>query len=478
MRILQLGLAAGLLAAGTLYADLTVKGGDDKTKAGPKINVPGALNNGAVRPANMLKKGPLSEVLRFKDGDTLHGSLLSINKETGLTWTRPDINAPIVTKLTNIRGAKLFRQPAAEPKGARVELTNDDVLYGNLVALTEEDLTLQTWFAGKLVIPKVMVRSISPGSKGGGTLLFSGPGKLSEWGYKSGSWKLKSGKLECYNGQIGRNLKLPDKVHIRMDVSWTGSYPSFSIISHTKDIKRYHNDCYNIQFSSNYVYLYRGSGNQNFGNVSYKQLRTMKKAKLDIYVDKANKNVALMINGNLVKQWTGLNYAPSGDGFMLISHGGYGPTTFSGIRITRWDGKVPTAQANSSAVTKKDLVYFTNGDKMTGKVLGIKDGKVRLKPGFADPIPVPIKNVGQIMFGDDESERARRNGGDVQLYFHNGDRLTMKLLGLKTGKVSGKSENFGTKDFDLSAFVGLRFNIYDENASDSNEKFEELLFQD
>ncbi len=476
MRIAQLGSILILMLGTQLtFAGLEVDGGGDKKENGPKIDVPDPAG-GAARPTNLQKKGPLSEVLRFKDGDTLHGNLVSIN-DKGLTWTRPDINAPIITKLTHLRGVKLFRQPAAEPTGSRVQLTNDDVLFGKLVGMNAEELTIQTWFAGKLVIPKVMVRSITPGSKGGGALLFSGPGKLSDWGYKRGSWKLKSGKFECYSGQIGRDLKLPNKVHIRMDVSWTGSYPSFSIISHTNDIKRYHNDCYNLQFSSYYVYLYRGSGNQNFGNLNYRQLRQMKKVKIDLYVDKDDKKVALMLNGNLVKQWAGLNYAPSGNGFMLISHGGYGPTTFSNIRIMRWDGKVPSS-GGTTKVEKQDLVYFTNGDKMTGQVKEINYGKVVLKPGFADAIPVPITNVAQITFGDEEAERARRNAGDCQLYFHNGDRLTLKLLDLKDGKINGKSENFGTKDFELSAFIGVRFNVYDEDAEDSNEKFEELLLQD
>ncbi len=470
------GLSALVLLGGLgtwLQAGLEIDVDDDKDT--PRINVPqpagGAIT--AKRPAKLLTKGPLDELLRFKNEDTLHGNLVSIDEKSGLTWIRPDLNGPIITKLTHIRGVKLFRQPAAQPSGARVQLSNDDVIYGALVSMDKEELVLDTWFAGQLKIPVVMLKTIQPATTGG-ALLFSGPGKLSDWGYKNGSWQLKGGKLVCQSGQLGRQLKLPDRIHIKLDASWTGTYPSFSIISHCKEIRRYYRESYNLQFSSNSIYLYRGNGNENFGQLNYSQLRRMKNVRIDLFVDKKDKKVALMLNGALVKQWAGLHYAPPGGGFMLVSHGSYGPTTFANLRIMRWDGRVPSSTATAKA-TKEDLIHFSNGDKMSGKITGIKNGKVHFQTAFA-PIPVPIKNVAQIIFSDEEAERARRNAGDVRLYFHNGDRLTMKLIELKQGKIAGKSENFGEKTFDLNTFIGMKFNIYDEAETDS--KFEDLLFSD
>ena len=478
LRPLRPGLAALVLATGlAARAGLEVNA-PDNNPPGPKIDVPNPTTGGGGKPGD-ASRGPLDEVLRFKNGDALHGNLVRIQAETGLTWRRPDVTAPIVTALTNLRGVKLFRQAtAAEPSGARLELTNDDVLYGTLVKMTKDDLEFETWYAGKLIIPTVMVRSLCPGSKEGSLLLHSGLGALTDWSHRNGEWTVNGTRFECASGQLGRDLKLPDQVHVSLDVGWGGPYPSFSVVTHPGNVQRYYEDGYNVQFNSQYIYLYRGT-NQEFGQITYNQLRGMHKAHLDIYVDKPGKRVGLLINGALVKEWSGLNFVANGTGLVLISHGGYGPTSFSNLRVMRWDGKLPNEPAAAGGATTEDLVHFTNGDKMSGQVLEIANGKVLLKPGFADAIPVPAENVTQISFGEGKAERARRNAADAQLYFANGEHVTVELLELKDGKITGKSENFGAvRQLDLRAFAGMRFNIYDEEPAGTDGSFQDFLLND
>ena len=78
-------------------------------------------------------------------------------------------------------------------------------------------------------------------------------------------------------------------------------------------------------------------------------------------------------------------------------------------------------------------------------------------------------------FSDENAERARRNQNDVEVYFANGNRITINLSELKDGKLLGSSENYGKdKSFDLSAFIGIRFSLYNENIDKAD--FERILF--
>ncbi len=463
--------AVGLLLGSiNTFAALPVEGAEG-TKKGIAVPKPGT---GSGLDAVTAQKGPLSDVLRFKDGDTLHGNVVIIEKGK-LTWSRPDINAPIIMELKNLRGVKLFRDGASNKAGSKVELTNSDTYYGEIVSMNEDDFVLDTWYAGRLTIPKCMVRNVRPGSKAG-PIILSGFGKLADWPSKDGEPKLSGGQLRLNSGRVGRDLKLPDAVHVQVNVSWNGSYPGFNIVTHTSNTDNFYNDCYNLQINGNYVYLYGGQGNRNFGNHQYRELRKMNKAKIDFFIDKKKQVAVVMINNKLVKKWENLNYSPGGTGFILSSQGSYGATTFSGLKVTKWDGKLPTAgNANAGKGDKEDMVRFTNGDKMSGKILTIAQGKVTLKTEFAT-MPVPMKNVISMTFSDDDSERARRNKADVNLYFPSGETVTGSLLKMKKGRVTIKSENFETKEFDLRAFIGVKFNVYDDLSDEEKTRFDELIF--
>ena len=55
-------------------------------------------------------KGPLDDVLRFDNGDSLHGTLQAIKGDL-VTWKRPDVKNQIVTNVKNLQGIKLDGGP-------------------------------------------------------------------------------------------------------------------------------------------------------------------------------------------------------------------------------------------------------------------------------------------------------------------------------------------------------------------------------
>ena len=63
-----------------------------------------------------------------------------------------------------------------------------------------------------------------------------------------------------------------------------------------------------------------------------------------------------------------------------------------------------------------------------------------------------------------DTPRARHDENDVQLIYPGGEVLTIQLLGIKDGRIRGKSENFtGELSFDEKAFAGLKFHLHKED---------------
>ena len=171
-----------LMTAGAISARAALPAEDDNGTAANKIDVPDPeRGDGLQRPDQLKQRGPMDEILRFINGDELHGNLVRITPEKGLTWVRRDIEGELQVKLGRLCGIKLFQQPDAGTDGDRIVVTNGDNVYGKLTALTAESLHINTWFGGKLVIPRPMVARIVPAKASNERLLLAGFGKLSDW---------------------------------------------------------------------------------------------------------------------------------------------------------------------------------------------------------------------------------------------------------------------------------------------------------
>ena len=253
-------------------------------------------------------------------------------------------------------------------------------------------------------------------------------------------------------------------------MEWKSSYPQVYIIPYTNSIQNYYSHGYNIRIYSSYVQLYQGNSRQLGAQASF-NFRSMKKAQLDVMIDKDKKTVVIFINGKKIKEWKNVNYVPTGNN--LVLYGGSYTTSFNNLRISKWDGKVPDTIENK--VAKEDLIKFKNGDKMSGKVISIKDNIVKLKTSFAE-MPVPVKNITQMTFSADNLARARRNKDDIKAYFVGGSHVTFSLKSISDGKILGNSENFGTANFNMNAFLGLAFNIYDSEQNLTG--FESFIYSD
>jgi hypothetical protein len=111
---------------------------------------------------------PRPDLLRFENGDQLHGSFQGLKEGLLAVWQREDLTVPSEFKTEKIqkvilRGARPLKSSGAL---AHVALVNGDRLPGTLVGLDESTITVETPFAGVLKLPRNAVGMVAPAPLG------------------------------------------------------------------------------------------------------------------------------------------------------------------------------------------------------------------------------------------------------------------------------------------------------------------------
>ena len=466
---LAFALSAGPTRAGIVLEDQP----QDSTPSATPVNVPKPGDSSAPAAAG---KSNIPDTLRFSNKDTLHGSFVSFDKD-GVHWKSTEAKDPIVFQTGNLTEVKLdsHKPPAnaAQPNQA-ITLTNNDELPGTLISLDDKTLVLDTWYAGKITIPRAMIKGITP-LKGGGDVLYEGPTGMEGWtlgnnGNRAKSWTFRDGALIATSyGTIGRDMKLPDSSSIAFDLVSRGQN-QLSICIYCDSADNIGN-CYMFQINSNYIYLQRYSrngGNMNMmGQEQPVMLRgaMMRADKLhfDIKTNKATKTIWLYINGNLLKQWTDPGeFAGSGTKMIFSSNQGM-YAKVSNIKVTAWDGK-PEEPASAAGKSKEDSIKMANSDRVSGKLKSIADGKAIFASSYAD-LTIPLDRIEQIDLSGEGADQPKKNANDIRAYFADRGSITMELQSWDDKQVTASSPNFGTATFSPDAFQRLQFNLGTQAAS-------------
>ena len=470
-------LVAGFIAigmAGTVPAQVTL---DGAVLPPPQP----AANAGPTRAV----VAPGGDTLEFLNKDKLHGSLMAVTPEAGgVTWKHGSAEKSIDFNLSTVTRATLGPRKVTTgvPGTAAIYLTNGDMLPGNIVSMDGDKLVLDTGYAGKITIARLMVKSVTPNIKTSARI-YEGPTDLSEWTTYTGGgaqvqWRFKDGALYAVQQYpIGRLIeKMPDTADIRFDAAWRGAYPQFACVIYTDNVQENRNG-YILQVSGTSLYLQRlvrNSGSRSLERqVEYADFGNGKcrSATFNLLVNKSAKTITLLINGRQLTQWTDpAEFAGTGTGIAFRSNN-TGDLKISSIVISDWDGKTPEVAGDSGiAVVKDDLLRFINNDKGSGRLKSIAGEVVKFETSYAT-LDIPIARVVEIVTSTENAARARKNKDDVQMTFADRGLLTLQLERVEKDEVKGQSENFGKIALPLGALRRMDFNIYREKPADEADDF-------
>jgi len=454
----------GLPDASNVDAPAKARAPRETTTAKP---VKPAVTLPVVRPA-----GPTEGVIRFRNGDSLHGVLEQIDATGQVAWRHTEASEPLRFSLQNVMQISLAGVGRNESAGATaaVSLTNGDTLRGAVKSLDEATLTLDTWYAGTMQIKRVMIRRITP-LLGGEAIVMEGLGSLADWkrGGQPEAWQLRNGALLAMQpGTIGRDVGLPDQSSVEFDLTWLQLPVMLHVGLYGQRPDGIFGDGntagYWLMFAGNNAQLQRATRTETsqLGQIDIRKFIRNGKMRVAIRADKTKKSIALLLDGQLVKAWTDPGEW-SGDGrcltFVSQSRGEQN-LRISNLIVREWSGDVETG---GMVVTgQQDVLRLANNDRVTGTVESIKDGTVAVVSTVA-PLTIPLERVAEINFASENFERARRMAGDVIAAFHDGGRVTLALESVDAKTVNGEGENFGKVNFSRDAFRELQLHIYDED---------------
>ena len=426
--------------------------------------------------------------VRFYNKDQLSGSMESLTTER-LVWKSPILERPAPFFLKDIRDLTLAAVPpeSAARHEASITLTRGDVIRGQLAAVSNEAVELDTWFAGRMKFNRLNIADIKISERP--NLIYRGPTGLDGW-TQSGelsAWNFENSRLRSTAaGSIARNVDLPDECSITFDAAWRGSF-ALKLVFFSDDLASDHpTSGYELAIQSRSVYL-RSCKSQKFlgHTASAVTLQENEKARIEVRASLKSGKVCLFVDGEIIDVWTNpeVVHEEMGRGIHFITQN-ESPVQISDIQVSAWDGevdKLPSPQAMGGlrqfgiqgfmemedepepAPVKKNekrRMELRNGDRIDGEIVSIIDGIITLKTQFRD-VKLPVEALRSVALKPADLETSKRNNGDVRAWFADGSWLVFRLDGVGAGTISGFSQSFGTAEFKIAAFSRIEFNIYD-----------------
>lgn len=418
--------------------------------------------------------------LLFRNGDLLYGQLLGIDAQSTVRWRHPDAATPIEFKPGSVAQIN-FTAPAnspAHPRGTcQLLLENGDTLEGSLVSCDRQGLVLETWYAGRLNIPRAALQSLTfiPASAG----VFDGITGLDGWtmGAPGAAFPGQSGKWSYRNGafyatkpaSIARDLKLPDVAEIQFDLTWKGSL-NLAIAFYTDSLQPIllpiregspsFGGFYSLRFDNN---LYRnidlwpikkGENFRTLGPVPFPYLNNPGHMHVDLRISKPQHKIALFVDDVLLKVWDdSAGFVGEGTGMRIVQNPG-GALKLSNLRIEHWDGIL--MDDTESPDLAHDTFWLESGEKKTGDIQSMAGGKLTAISSNG-PMEISLDKLKAVDFAHPEAAQAQTNAASVRAMFVRGGNLTFTLESWRPDEMIVRSPDFGEARFNPTAFTRLQF---------------------
>ena len=418
------------------------------------------------------------DALVFRNGDLLYGQLQAID-EQGVRWHHADVAQPIDFKRDNITTIDFHAQPApsfAAETPCHVLFHNEESLDGNLVGCDAQTVSLDTWQAGRLKLPRAAIQSINLISLA--PAIFAGPTGKEGWtsgksavaaAADSGEWTYKNGAFYAAKAaSIARDLKLPDVGEIQFDMAWKGAfYVAIALYTDSlqpvnlisKENEPDFGGFYSLQLNGTYLDLKpitKRDPLRSLGQLIIPTLADKTRAHFDLLVSKPKGTVALFINGALVIEWKDpMGFIGQGTGMRFV-HQGAGAVKLSGLRVTPWDGQMP-AQSTQTNNETQDVAWLRNGTRSAGVIETIQDGKLILQ-GELGKSEFSLNKIRQLDFAAVKTGKmAVVNNGNVRATLQQGTSLTLQLGKWTPEGMTVTSPNLGEATFKPGAITRLQF---------------------
>lgn len=458
------------------------------------------------------------DLLRFKNGDVIHGSYAGIGEGPVVLWENPEAQHDISFETKNLRKI-LFNKGRSRSRLKTqdlVELSNGDRLPGTVVNLDEKSLTFDGDFGGLLAIPRNHIKRLSI-NRHGPDPSYLGPFDEAGWSFqnnekggrkrarakddkeaekKKSPWQLSGGAwynerssvlaLETPSAdRTSYKFRVAWRNHLNLSVAFLADFerpvtqkedeelvepneenPSNLLLDGPaghSDPERF-GTSYLLSLHSNYIRLQRTGFDQDgrpetnsFKSESaHSELRDAYEATFEARVDRKKGLFTFYINGRRLTEWEDPSGEIADGGHLAFFPGNNSSIRLSDIAINNWNGMPDSALSMQSE--QNDIVLLHNGtDRLSGKVLNISDDQLTLESHYAT-FDIPTEDVAEIFFASDTIQPAQEESQSAAvLHFRPLGSLTLLPKTGTPNRIAGHHQSIGELDLSLDSVYLIEF---------------------
>ena len=356
----------------------------------------------------------------------------------------------------------------------RFHFVNGDRISGRLVSLSDSDAVLDTGWGSRLRANRDFIERLDmlPGEEG---TIFRGMVPRTDWSLRlppDGGGALTEKVLEGRvpgDARISRRLPLPEAggVLLEMDVSFPDGNANLylDLFQSSRDNRLVEGMSLSVNLNWLHLRTVDGNGRQNW--VMREPLPPEAAGewlRIAVHLNLETAEVTLRINGVLFPSFTLHTERPlpgrSDLEFVLQTGRDTGGVTLHTLAFSQRKAVLPPDVTVFEAST--DGVVFMNGDHMAARVLSMEPQTLRLELNGGQEVRVPRERVHAVWLNGGGGWFPRRRDRDVQVDLTEwGDRLTLALQAIDSGRLTGESEMWmHPPEMPAEVLREVRFNLY------------------
>ena len=414
----------------------------------------------------LLPQAPFAAMVR---GEFMRGEFLGFNQR-GIHWKHASIVETFHLKTENIRFLELNPTVKLPSADCEIRLLSGERLQGRLLSMDESSIQLENPFCGKISVKFTQLDQIISHATTG-LALIDGIGAKEKWTFLKppanpgdgildrlleqnlARWVLHENELRCSgsNGMaVAREVPHnPSSVELQLTVISPDGPPELSIHLFADQQE-------NWRTGNNLSLLFKK------GTVTPKLHPTQREVKarmgrpaltgvaangryqITIRADRAETAIKLDLNGESLAQWkSDIPVKGGGAGIILVSRGKK-PLRISDFKVFKANGRIADESTENEARPKEGAtITLTNGDHVSGKLLGFQEGHFHCRTDFAE-IPLKPALVSKILFPKHPNPIKLPAKKQVSVLFKNRDLLTATFAGLSVSGIKTDHPLFGS----------------------------------
>lgn len=398
---------------------------------------------------------PHQDLLRFSNGDQIHGSFVGLDDRGRILWKRSDVEGTVEFEHDKLRQIVLRggRPARGIDSVAHVRMIGGDRFPGTIISLDSETLVLDTPLAGQLALPRNRIKVLAP-QPFGGRVHYAGPYNQEGWrildapatdedekepeedGEETPGKPWQIARTAWYSGEnasgrpLVRDLGMEDASVLRFRLAWRnqlalsiGFHADFAEPQKPEDedqddaaaararrgtlaLPYRFGSSYVLSLHSHYAMMYRCGFDEDGKPFTRRMQNSSNSFRLpqagdsavEIRCDRQSGRILLFVDGEFAMQWdeSEEGYAGAGKGFGFLVNSSGSQVRISDIMVAEWNGMIDSARSMDSR--ERDVVLLTNGtDRFSGKVSAVRDDHLELASSYAD-MKIPLSRVAEIHF--------------------------------------------------------------------------------